>query len=166
MNKNKPIGDWQSDTMVHNLHHKIATKKWTKMHYTKMFPFEAPVPVGMEKLLQKLESAQNRSFKVIPRAVRDKFSILETTNKSSDYEDKVFFSSTNYADFRLLYCRAYTLKQNLKEPFWSKPPEKLSHDNICRVTPWAFLGIFRMFWAAFFQTTPNNLPSFAYKSLR
>ena len=57
----------------------------------KKFSFEAPVPVGMEKLLQKLESAQNRSFKAIPVAARDNFSILETTSKSSDYEEKLFF---------------------------------------------------------------------------
>ena len=108
MNKNKPISDWQSDTMVHNLHHKIATNKRTEIHSMKKFSFEAPVPVGMEKLLQKLESAQNRSFKAIPLAARENFSILETTSKSGDYEEKLFFFffffflSTKYTDFRLL----------------------------------------------------------------
>ena len=73
----------------------------------KKFSFEAPVPVGMEKLLQKLESAQNRSLKAIPLAARENFSILETTSKRSDYEEKFFFFfffflSTKYTDFRLL----------------------------------------------------------------
>ena len=38
-----------------------------------------------------MESAQNRSFKAIPLAARDNFSILEITSKSTDYEEKLFF---------------------------------------------------------------------------
>ena len=58
MNKNKHAGDWRRDTVAHNLHYKVATVKWTNKKSKKMFTFESPVPVGMEKLLKKLETAK------------------------------------------------------------------------------------------------------------
>ena len=132
MNKNKHAGDWWRDTVVHNLRYKVATVKWTNKQSKKMFTFESPVPVGMEEVLQKLETAQNRSFEAIPVAVREEFSMLESTYKSIDYEVSVSFSSSKYANFRLLYCRLWTSRKNLKERFWDKYPDKLPKENICR----------------------------------
>ena len=144
MSKVKHIGDWRRDVKIHNVHHKIATIKWTHKPSEKMFSFESPVPVGMENLLKKLESAQNRSFEAIPMAVRDEFSITDKNYKSSDYDVNVSFSSTKYYDFRLLYCHICTSKKNLKENFWNKYPEKLPEGKIDKqelMTSWDSLNL-------------------------
>ena len=109
-----------------------------------MFTFDSPVPVGMENLLKKLESAQNRSFEAIPMVVRDKFSITENNYKSSDFDVNVSFSSAKYDDFRLLYCHICTSKKNLKENFWNKYPEKLPEGKIDKqelMTSWDSLNL-------------------------
>ena len=76
--------------------------------------------------------AQNRSYPVIPIAVREEFSMTDATYRSEEYTVNVLFSEPKYDTFRLLYCRICTTKQNLKERFWDKYPEKLSKDRICR----------------------------------
>ena len=132
MNKNKPTGDWRRDVQVENVPYKIATIKWTHLPTMKTFSFPGPIPVGMEKLLTKLESAQNRTFVCIPLAVREEFSMVESMYKSTDYEVSVSFSEAKYGSFRLLYCRLCTTKNNLREKFWDRYPEKLPADDIGR----------------------------------
>ena len=132
MGKIKLIGDWRRDTLVQNLQYKVAGVKWTHVPVIKTFSFPTPVPVGMERLLMKLENAQNRSYPVIPIVVREEFSKTDAAYRSEDYTVNVSFSEPKYDNFRLLYCRICTTKQNLKERFWDKYPEKLSKDRICR----------------------------------
>ena len=97
-----------------------------------MFSLQTPIPVGMERLLMKLENAQNRSYPVIPIAFREVFSMTNVTYRSEDYTVNVSFSELKYDNFGLLFCHIYTTKQNFKERFWDKYPEKLPKDRICR----------------------------------
>ena len=83
----------------------------------KMFSFPTPVPVGMERLLMKLENDQNRSYPVIPIEVRKEFSMTDAAYRSEDYIPNVSFSELKYDNFRLLYCCIRTTKQNLKERY-------------------------------------------------
>lgn len=132
MKKLSHTGDWRRDDQVENVHYKIASTKWTHQPTMKTFSFSGPIQVGMENLLAKLESAQNRAFQAIPLAVREEFSMVETTYRRDDYEVSVSFSEAKYGSFRLLYCRLCTSKKNLKEKFWDKFPEKLPADEIGR----------------------------------
>ena len=130
MKKNTPTGDWRRDVLLENVRYKLATTKWTHIPTMKVFSFKGPIPVGMENLLTKLESAQNRSYQAIPLAVREEFSMVESTYNSGEYEVSVSFSEAKYDSFRLLYCRLCTTKNNLKTKFWDKYPEKLPADDI------------------------------------
>ena len=132
MNKNKVKGDWRRDVQVEDVLYKVATVTWTHLPSMRTFAFPSPIPVGMEKLLTKLESAQNRSFKSLPLAVREEFTIMENSYNPANFEVRVTFSEAMYGNFRLLYCRLCTTKKNLKEKFWDKFPEKLPADNISR----------------------------------
>ena len=68
----------------------------------KMFSFPTPVPVGMERLLMKLENAQNWSYLVISIAIREEFCMTDATCRSEDYTVNVLFSEPKYDYFRLL----------------------------------------------------------------
>ena len=114
MGKIKLIRDWQRDTLVQNLQYKVVTVKWTHVPTMKMFSFPTPVPVDMERLLMKLEKAQNWSYPVILIAVTEEFFMTDATFRSEDYTVNVSFSEPKYDNFRLLYCCICTMKQNLK----------------------------------------------------
>ena len=70
----------------------------------------------------------NRSYPVLPIAVREEFPVVDATYRSEDYTANLSFSEPNM----ITYCRIFTTKQNLKERFWDKYPEKLPKDRICR----------------------------------
>ena len=144
MSKGPLLGSWRRDVQIHNVHHKISTIKWTHKPTKKMFTFDTPVPVGMEELLKKLETAQNRNYDAISLAVRQKFDMTEKGYKSQDYEVNVSFSSARYDDFRLLYCHLCTSNANLKEKFWDRYPDKSPKDNISKLElmkSWDSLGL-------------------------
>ena len=169
MNKNKPLGGWRLDVQLHNLHHKIAQVRWTYLPQMKTFTFPGPVPVGMEKLLAKLESAQNRTFNVIPLAVREEFCMSESSYKSTDYAVEVTFSAAKYGNFRILYCRQCTTKQNLREMFWNKYPDKLPSDNISLQTLMAHWDELNLTWNSqdvLGCILPNNPKHFALVNAR
>ena len=58
--------------------------------------------------------------------------MTDATYRSEEYTVNVSLSEPKYDNFRLLYCRICTTKQNLKERFWDKYPEKLPKDRMCR----------------------------------
>ena len=128
----KLIGDWRRDTLVQNLQYKLATVKWTQVPTMKMFSLPTPVPVGMERLLMKLENAQNRSYPVIPIAVREEFSMTDSAYRSEDYTVNASFSKPKYDNYRLLYCHICItyccICTSVPEQFWDKYPEKLPKD--------------------------------------
>ena len=132
MGKIKLIRDWRRDTLMQNLQYKVATVKWTHVPTMKMFSFPTPVPVDMEWFLVKLENAHNWSYPIIPISVREEFSMTDAAYESEDYTVNVSFSKPKYDNFKLLYCHICTTKQNLKEWFCDKYPEKLPKDKICR----------------------------------
>ena len=92
---------------MQNLQYKVATVKWTYVPTMKMFSLRTPIPLGMERLLMKLENAQNQSYPVIPIVVREEFSMTDAAYRSEDYTINVLFSEPKYDNFRLLYCRIY-----------------------------------------------------------
>ena len=125
-------GDWRRATLEQNLQYKVTTVRWTYVPTMKMFSFPTPVPVGMERFLMKLENVQNRTYLVVPIAVREEFSMTNATYRSEDCTINVLFSEPKIDNLRLLYCRICTTKQNLKKRFWDRYPEKLPKDGICR----------------------------------
>ena len=74
----------------------------------------------------------DRTYLVIPIAVREEFSMTDATYRSEDCTINVLFSEPKIDNLRLLYCRICTTKQNLKKRFWDRYPEKLPKDGICR----------------------------------
>ena len=130
LHKGKPTGDWRRDTKLHNLYHAIATINWTNISSKQTKALSGPIPVGMEGLLRKLESAQNRSFKSIPVAIKEEFGMTESSFNPKDYSVFVLFSEPKYGDFRLVYCRICTLKSNLRDNFWKRFGKKLPEENI------------------------------------
>ena len=99
------------------------------------FSFPTPVPAGMGRLLIKLENAQKRSYPVGDATVTEEFSMTDAN---------VSFTEPKCDNFRLLYGRICTTKQNLKERFCDKYPEKLPKDRICReelIRDWGSLDL-------------------------
>ena len=99
------------------------------------FSFPTPVPAGMGRLLIKLENAQKRSYPVGDATVTEEFSMTDAN---------VSFTEPKCDNFRLLYGRICTTKQNLKEWFCDKYPEKLPKDRICReelIRDWGSLDL-------------------------
>ena len=79
----------------------------------------------------KLGNVQNRNYPVIHIAVREEFSMTDAAYRSEDYTVNVLFSEPKYDNSRFLYCCICTTKQNLKEQFRDKYPEKLPKYCIC-----------------------------------
>ena len=127
MHKNKPKGDWRRDTTLHSLKYKIARINWSDINTFKAFSFDAPIPVGMEQLLLKLEKSQNRTFKAIPLVVEE-FELTENKYKSADFKVQVTFSEPKFGDFRVLYCRLCSSNASLKAKFWDRFPDKLPNE--------------------------------------
>ena len=83
-----------------------------------LFSMTIPVPVGMETLLEKLESAQNRGFEAIAVAVKDYFKLTKVSYENFNFTVHVSFSDEKFDSFRLLYCRFCNSKKFLQERFW------------------------------------------------
>ena len=128
LHKNACKGDWRRDVKIHNIKYKIALVSWSSTVNFKTFSFSTPIPVGMEELLRKLESSQNRTFTAIPLIVREEFNLTENNYSSSNFEVQVTFSQPKFGDFRVLYCRFCSTKKSLKTLFWDRHPDKLPEE--------------------------------------
>ena len=121
---------------MQNLQYKVAKVKWTHVPTMKMFSFSTAVPVGMKRLLMKLENAQNWSYPVILIVVREEFSMTDAAYRSKHYTVNASFSKPKYDNYRLLYCCICTtyccICTSVPEQFWDKYPEKLPKDRTCR----------------------------------
>ena len=65
----------------------------------------------------KLENAQNRSYPVIPIAVREEFSTTNATYRSEDDTVNVSFSELKYNNFGLLFFISIPRNRILKNDF-------------------------------------------------
>ena len=81
-------GDWRRFGMV-NVKYVDACVKWERVdekgENVDVLTFTTPVPVVMNNVILKMESAQNRVYKSLPTIVKEHFDLT-----SSNYQPKLF----------------------------------------------------------------------------
>ena len=143
MGKRKLAGNSWRQAKTIQIPYKTATIKWSQQSTSKLFAITTPVPVGMTALLEKLQSAQNRSFQALPISVKTHFSLTKAEDYTKDdFRVHTSFSEEKYDSFRYLYCNFCSTKQFLTERFWkchsSKLPEDVNITHLMR--HWDQLG--------------------------
>ena len=95
-------GDWRRHRMI-SIKFVVGEIRWFNKHLVKdsCFKIVTPVPVGVQYLLAKLESASGRNFDTLPQAVVEFFKLQKNKYKQEDFSVEVSYTGNNY--FLLLF---------------------------------------------------------------